>query len=347
MELQRAIKSREWRHAGASVERRSAGFGQVRSALAQSSAQLLMIFQVDGLIQVLPISSRSHRLTAVGRSGAITELAQRVRADLTVLANTSLPEALRQSVRRSLDRSLGELDDTLIRPLRLGDGPLVIVPTGALGLLPWGMLPSLKGVPVTVAPSATSWLRSRERARSTGREARVVSLAGPQLDHAGEEATQVAAARPTSVARTGATATAEALRSALHDADIVHVAAHGRHDSDSPLFSSIYLADGQIFGYDMVGAVGVGVHVVLSACDLGLATIRPGDEPLGLTHALLHSGAASVISSVARIEDRIAADVMTGYHQELVRGVAPAQALAAVTDLEVGAPFVCFGSGID
>ena len=31
--------------------------------------------------------------------------------------------------------------------------------------------------------------------------------------------------------------------------------------------------------------------VVLSACELGLATVRPGDEALGLTSVLLPSGA--------------------------------------------------------
>ena len=51
------------------------------------------------------------------------------------------------------------------RPLKLPDGPVVIVPTGALHGLSWGALPSLAGRPVTVSPSAELWHRRGRRAR--------------------------------------------------------------------------------------------------------------------------------------------------------------------------------------
>jgi len=41
-------------------------------------------------------------------------------------------------------------------------------------------------------------------------------------------------------------------------------------------------------------------RVVLSACELGLARPRPGEETLGMTAALLHGGAGSVVAGVAR-----------------------------------------------
>jgi CHAT domain-containing protein len=86
---------------------------------------------------------------------------------------------------------------------------------------------------------------------------------------------------------------------------------------------------------------------VLSACELGLATIRPGDEGLGLTSVLLRLGTHSVVAGVARVEDEVAARTMIAYHQRLAAGADSAAALAEATtalDGAAAAPFVCFGA---
>ena len=57
-------------------------------------------------------------------------------------------------------RAAAELSALLLDPLArdLADGPVVIVPTGALHTVPWPMLPPLRGRPVCIAPSAAAWL---------------------------------------------------------------------------------------------------------------------------------------------------------------------------------------------
>jgi CHAT domain-containing protein len=135
------------------------------------------------------------------------------------------------------------------------------------------------------------------------------------------------------------------LVSALASATVVHVAAHGQHQAENPLFSSIRLVDGPLFAYELDHTSQAAEHVVLSACELGQATIRAGDEALGLTSVLLRLGTRSVISGVARVHDDVAAEVMIGYHAALATGVDSAQALAqACTGSSTPAPFVCFGS---
>ena len=42
-----------------------------------------------------------------------------------------------------------------------GTGPVVVSPTASLHATPWGLLPALAGVPVTVVPTASAWLRAR------------------------------------------------------------------------------------------------------------------------------------------------------------------------------------------
>jgi CHAT domain-containing protein len=86
-------------------------------------------------------------------------------------------------------------------------------------------------------------------------------------------------------------------------------------------------------------------QVILSACDVGRAVVRPGDEVLGFTAALLYAGSATVISSVTRVPDEHAVGVMTAYHRALAGGARSAEALAGAARTVPFSPFVCFGSG--
>ena len=101
---------------------------------------------------------------------------------------------------------------------------------------------------------------------------------------------------------------------------IAHVAAHGVHQTENPLFSSLRLADGPLFAHELDQTARTPDHVVLSACELGLATVRPGDEALGLTSVLLHLGTRSVVAGVARVGDEAAAETMADYHARLAGG---------------------------
>jgi CHAT domain-containing protein len=136
------------------------------------------------------------------------------------------------------------------------------------------------------------------------------------------------------------------LADALVANDLVHIAAHGQHNHDNPLFSSIRMADGPLYAYDVPPDEPVAGHVVLSACDLGLTTPRAGGEVLGLTAALLSIGTKSVVSSVSRVDDTTAYETMLRYHRLLAGGLDSPTALAEAVDgdVDLPAPFVCFGS---
>ncbi|WP_158288598.1 hypothetical protein [Ornithinimicrobium flavum] len=76
----------------------------------------------------------------------------------------------------ALSGSLARLDDLLLGPLQL-EGRLLVVPTPTLSALPWGMAPSRRGRPTTIAPSLTSW----GRGETTVAGPRVRVLTGPGL----------------------------------------------------------------------------------------------------------------------------------------------------------------------
>ena len=93
---------------------------------------------------------------------------------------------------------------------------------------------------------------------------------------------------------------------------MLHVAAHGRHAADNPLFSGLELADGTLFGYDIDLIPSVPDTVVLSACEVGRSSVRWGEEAIGMTRIWLHAGARCVIASPVVVADDDACELLGG-----------------------------------
>jgi tetratricopeptide (TPR) repeat protein len=341
-DLERRIVARTWTVSGSGSAVRAAGLAEVRARLAERGRTMVTYVQAAGGLWAVVVGTRV-RLHDLGPSQPVVEWVRRARADLDVLAQPRLPGGLRGAVRSSLNRSLAGLDAALAAPLGLAGHPLAIVSTGVLGQLPWASLPSLRGASLAVAPSATKWLASTEPRNSTRTD--VVAVAGPDLGRGGHEVQAVGGAWRGS--RTLTATTRVQFAAAMASADVLHVAAHGVHQPENPLFSSLRMADGPIFAHELDQSALAPEHVVLSACEVGLATVRPGDEALGLASVLLNLGTRSVIAGVARVADDVAAQTMAGYHAKLAGGVDSAAALAAAlieVDSDVTPPFVAFGA---
>jgi CHAT domain-containing protein len=235
------------------------------------------------------------------------------------------------------------LDDALLTPLApaLGDCPLVLVPPGSLRSLPWPLLPGCVGRPVTVAPSAASWLTARTQAApglpavphrgvAPAGGGRVVLVAGPGLRGAAAEIEALSAVYPGAQVLTGHKATVSATLRALDGADVAHVAAHGSFRADNPLFSALLLADGPLTVYDLERLGRAPRTIMLAACDSALSPAGPGDEMTGLAAALLAVGASTVIAPLLPLPDQVSARLAHGWHQRAGAGVTPAAALAEV-----------------
>lgn len=147
-------------------------------------------------------------------------------------------------------------------------------------------------------------------------------------------------------------ATVSAVASAMDGAALAHIAAHGSFRVDNPLFSALELADGPLTVYDIERLRTPPTRVVLSACDSGQSAVRPGDELMGFTAALLGLGTRTLIAPVVPVPTDGTAPVMIELHRKLAAGMAPAEALAAVqraaannADYAAAVGFVCFGAG--
>lgn len=221
------------------------------------------------------------------------------------------------------------LEKALLTPMlrELGDRPLVVVPSGSLQCLPWGLLPACLGRPVTVSPSAALWHSASVRPARPGR---VLAVAGPGLPAAGTEVEAVASAYPDVHVLTGRAATVQGVSAALPHASTGHFAVHGQFRADNPLFSQLALDDGPLTVYDLEALERVPDLVVLAACDSARSGTCYGGEVLGLAAAFLTLGTLTLVSSLVPIVDLDSVPLMTHLHAQLRNGVTPAVALAGL-----------------
>jgi CHAT domain-containing protein len=255
-------------------------------------------------------------------------------------ANDLIPPALRAAAGASLDRNLKALDTILLAPLQ-ANGDLYVVAREPLLSVPWTALPSRSGLRTAVNSYVA---RGRTHARPTG-ERRMLAAAGPGVQHGAVEARAVGEQWPGATVLTGDDAVTEQVRTALATHDVVHLATHGQHDADNPLFASIDLADGPLFAHELDGTPLPGSVVILSSCEVGGSTQVLGGEVLGLTSVLLRLGARAVIASVAKLSDELAARVMPRLHAHLRDTDDPEAALAAaLREVPEPVPLVCFSS---
>lgn len=342
-ELRTRVRERAWQQRGSGEVSEPAPMAEIQAALGAETA--LVAWVVTGeRVAALVLDDRSATYHELGRAADLVALLDGLLPDLDVAA-ADLPDRLARSVRGELAGRLDDLGALLVAPLlhRLGDRRLVLTPSGLLAGTPWTLLPGLVGRPVTVAQSATSWLGRLAplRLRDAG------FVAGPRVERAEAEVTEAAALwqSPTIVLREGATASAVAELAGR--VEVLHIAAHGRHSSDNPLFSGLELAGGPWYGYDIDQLPAVPQVVLLSACEVGRSTVRYGEELIGMTAAWLHAGVRYVVASPAAVNDAAAHEALTALHAGLSAGLHPADALAAAVPPpspdRAPAPFVCFG----
>lgn len=338
--LQEAARRRSWHEDGGAVTPTAVTARRLRRALTDAASSIVVADFVilDGALLVTRTDRSGVTMVRLASMQDVGERIRRTRADLDVLANGLIPPQMRSAARASLDRNLAWLDRHLLVPVD-APGDLHIATRDLLLAVPWSSLPSRVGRRTWV----NSWIDLRGHAEETRKPGAVV-VAGPGLRAAQAEAEAVVETWGDARMLAGEQATCAATVESLPTAGVVHLATHGRHETDNPLFSSLRLADGPLFAHELDGVDLRGAVVVLSACEAGLSSVRIGGEPLGLTSVLLRLGARAVIASVAPLRDDVAARTMPVFHGGLRAGALPGEALAAaVAHEDEPVPLVCFG----
>jgi len=183
--------------------------------------------------------------------------------------------------------------------------------------------------PVCYSPSASIMAYCQRRARRSREHALVIGDSLGDLQHAREEATNVASLFHTTPIL-GATATKdrviEEIARGRDRFDVLHFSCHGYFHESEPLQSGILLAppDSDDPNADLLSAKEIidlqvdAELVTLSACETGINESLPGDELMGLTRALLFAGAAAIVVSLWEVDDLSTSAFMNELYRRLL-----------------------------
>ncbi|MEH0548418.1 CHAT domain-containing tetratricopeptide repeat protein [Streptomyces sp. B21-105] len=286
------------------------------------AARLVELAVLDGRVQVLLCGAGRVRRFAGGLLADAEREAEHVQAGLRRLAHPGAEGRLpvvEAMGRRLEDLLLGEAAG------RLGPGPVVVVPPARLHRVPWALLPALRERVVSVSPSASGWLRARETEPPPG--GRQVLVRGPGLATCGAEVPEVAGRYGAPVVLEQEDAHVPRVLAELDGAALAHIAAHGTFRADSPMFSSLRMADGPLIVHDFERLARSPYRIILSSCDTARLASVGADELLGLVTALLPLGTAGVVASSAPVNDAAVVPLMLALHEGLGRGLSLAEAL--------------------
>lgn len=320
-------------------------------------ATLVEIAEHGGAYIAVVVRRSGCRLIALGTTREIDAALADLHFALRRLARVGASPAIVRAARVGAEDALSRLATALVDPLGADIGhaeQIVVVPPASLHTVPWASLPGLTGsTDVTVAPSSTWWLQASAAAPDRRGLGGVTLVAGPRLPGAAAEIDALRRHYPGAAVFDPRAAVESAVLAALDGAALAHLACHAHLRADHPHLSALELADGPFTVYDLERLQRAPERVVLSACDSGVSSTRPGDELLGFLTALFSLGTRSVVASVVPVSDIATTPLMVALHDELRAGASMSSALrAACRTLDPDDPaafaastaFVAFGA---
>ncbi|SEE24723.1 CHAT domain-containing protein [Ruania alba] len=296
-------------------------------AAGERAGRYVTLMEIEGRLIALTLGDREEILD-LGEWAHMARLLGGLSADLTMAAQLATPV-----VRAALQERI-EAFDHILEPALCGASSLVVTAPAVMARMPWGQLPSTADVPVTVPTSASAWLRNGDRHDPIGDVGVVV---GPGTRTGSAEADVVRQRWHTHTVTAGDRChDAEALAA---DVDLLHVSAHGQDREAHPLFASLQLTDGDLFGHDVELFGRVPPVVVLSACGAAGGS-------LGMARAWLHAGARTVVAAPADIAETAALERFSRLHELLAGGRSPAEAVATAFGGDaLDCAVQCYGTG--
>ncbi len=298
-------------------KRRAFDVGELLAELGDDTTLAGMV-AARGTVYVVAARQGRVRRFEAGRLDRARDEVEHARFALRAAAVASPPTA--DALLAGLLPAVARLEQTLLGPaLRaMGDGPLVLMPPATLQSAPWGALPSLRDRPLTVAPSATAWLRARST--TPPRRRRIALVAGPGLATSAAEVAALVADYHNPTVLDGDDATCAATLKALDGAWLAHVGAHGRFRGDNPMFSALEMADGPLTVYDLEGLRRAPYRLLLTACESGVGSPTGADELLGLASSLTALGTAGLLASIVPVNDEATVPFSLAVHERLRAG---------------------------
>jgi CHAT domain-containing protein len=294
-------------------------------------------FRADGA-EVFVVSPAGLRVVPLAvRPNDISRLLQQWQLNLGATARAVTEGAGLERLGHNARGILTALYRALIAPVAsdlAGYERLIVIPYGPTHAVPFHALFDgerylIETIEVSTCPSSSLLHLCAARPQHGERSALVIGHThGGRLPAVLDEARAVATILPGEMYLEEA-ATRSATIAAAPRHRVIHLAAHGEARLDNPTFAHLQLADGQLSVIDVFNLQLHGALVTLSACETGRTTVTGGDELIGLSRGFLYAGAATLVQSLWRVEDRTTARLMGDFYRHLGRGASKGAALRA------------------
>ncbi len=320
----------------------AASLAEIRAVLGPA-AGLLEYFAIGDRVHVAVVTAERLKIVPLGM---LAPLEQRLRMLQFQFSKFRLGREyllrFEDTLLQATQAHLRSLYEDLVQPVKdlLDVRDLVIVPFGALHSLPFHAL--LNGEDYLVdkysicyQPSASIFAHIHRKhvaetdaaSTQTNLPALILGVGDSGTPFIAEEVKAVAEVIAGARVLVGQDATEQVLRTYGPVSSLVHIASHGYFRQDSPMFSSIRLADSHLNLLDLYH-MNLPVRLLtLSGCVTGLNAVAGGDELLGLTRGLLYSGAQSLLLSLWEVDDQSTAEFMKHFYQRFMSGARKADAL--------------------
>jgi len=320
---------------------------EVQNSLTDNQTTLLEYFLGDSSSCLWVISEKEHKMLVLPGRNDIKDYIETIRFSLIQPDESNLS---------FLSEAARKLYEQLINPavpfLYTGN-KLVIIPDGELFYLPFELLLSsepekgkssgpaslpylLRKYPITYGHSATIFMNIPSgMAAHKNRQPRLLAFGDPyfsteykRLAYSADEVQMIASYFDHSSADVFLQQKASEERVKTTNLDqyqYIHFATHGNIDEVNPDLSSLVLAqdtnrneDGMLQAWEIMDLSMKADLVVLSACQTGLGKMIRGEGIVGLTRALIYSGASSVLVSLWSVADHSTSMFMTEFYKNLI-----------------------------
>jgi CHAT domain-containing protein len=306
---------------------KTASLDEIRAAL-QPSAALLEYFPIDNRMYAAVITSKNLEIVELGE---LDVLAYRLRMLQFQFSKFRLDRRYASRFEDALVKAtqdhLHVLYENFFAPLGglQGIEDLAVIPSGRLHAVPFqalfdGQNYLAERFNISYAPSASIFAHIQQKSKAVPGPSLILGVTDDNIPFVREEVAAVAAAIPQSHTFTGEDATEQILRELGPKAHMIHIASHGVFRHDSPLFSSIKLANSYLTLYDLYHMKLPADLLTLSGCVTGLNHVADGDELVGLTRGLLSAGAKSLLLSLWDVDDRCTSELMGQFYENLASG---------------------------
>lgn len=260
-----------------------------------------------------------------------------------------------------------QLHDWLVAPLadKLKGRKLIIVPYGPLHQLPFETLvgprgPLTRSYELSYLPAASLLKYLRWERPCAPETLRLLAVVDPSTDYdadgkpdlpplpfARKEVESFEWRFPRREVFVGGEANEKRCVQRTPENSVIHYACHGEFYPSRPWDSPLFLSPGareradddgrlraaEVYGLDLRRSC----LVTLSGCETGANEIRPGDDPVSISTAFLHSGAGAMLVSLWKVEDEATATLMATFYKKWIGdGKSKAQSLRE-TKLEMAA----------